>query len=116
MISEQIALSIPKTAARLGVSAATVRRMLIAGQLPELWIRGRRMVPTAALERSVEENTRGGSDLASAAMGIGTESQILNQAKKGQGETNDRLDALLAEMKQTNVLLAELLSALSGRT
>ena len=38
-------------------------------------------------------------------MGVQTETMILQQAKKGQGESNDRLDALLAEMKQTNVLL-----------
>ena len=61
MISEQLALSIPKTAARLGVSSWTVRRMLDAGQLPEIRIRGRRMVPTAGLERWVAENTRGGT-------------------------------------------------------
>ncbi|HEX6394020.1 MAG TPA: hypothetical protein VFZ97_11295 [Acidimicrobiales bacterium] len=49
-------------------------------------------------------------------MGIGTESQILNQAKKGQGETNDRLDALLAELKRTNDLLTQVHSALTVRS
>ena len=34
---------------------------------------------------------------------------ILNQSKKAQGEANDRLDALLAEVKRTNELLAQLL-------
>lgn len=29
-------------------------------------------------------------------MGLGTESAMLNQLKKGQGETNDRLDQILA--------------------
>ena len=41
-------------------------------------------------------------------MGIGTESAILTQAKKAQGETNDRLDALLAEQRRTNELLESL--------
>jgi hypothetical protein len=36
-------------------------------------------------------------------MGIGT--ALLTQAKKGQGETNDRLDALIAEQRRTNQLL-----------
>ncbi|MEW1639499.1 hypothetical protein AB0469_36265 [Streptomyces sp. NPDC093801] len=34
----------------------------------------------------------------------------LQQAKKSQGETNDRLDALLAEQQQTNALLTQLIS------
>jgi septum formation topological specificity factor MinE len=38
-------------------------------------------------------------------MGIGTESALLSQAKKAQGETNDRLDALIAEQRRTNQLL-----------
>jgi hypothetical protein len=37
------------------------------------------------------------------------ETQILNQSKKARGESNDRLDALLAEVKRTNELLAQLL-------
>jgi hypothetical protein len=41
-------------------------------------------------------------------MGIGTESAMLNQLKKAQGETNDRLDALLVELRRTNELLATL--------
>ncbi len=48
-------------------------------------------------------------------MGIGTESQILTQAKKGQGETNERLERLIAEQKRTNDLLSQLLTALTGR-
>jgi hypothetical protein len=38
-------------------------------------------------------------------MGIVKENEILSQAKKAQGETNTRLDALLAEQKRTNELL-----------
>lgn len=38
-------------------------------------------------------------------MGIGTESATLNQLKKAQGETNDRLDALVAQQRRTNELL-----------
>ncbi|MFE2850613.1 hypothetical protein ACFXJO_05695 [Streptomyces lavendulae] len=37
----------------------------------------------------------------------------LQQAKKGQGETNDRLDALIAEQRRTNELLAQLIGLLS---
>jgi len=43
-------------------------------------------------------------------MGIGTESGILNQAKKGQGETNDRLDQLIELQKVTNNLLSRILA------
>ena len=39
----------------------------------------------------------------------------LQQAKKAQGETNQRLDALLAEQQQTNALLSQLVQLLSGR-
>ena len=38
-------------------------------------------------------------------MGIGTESAMLNQLKKAQGETNDRLDQLVAAQQRTNRLL-----------
>lgn len=47
-------------------------------------------------------------------MGMLTENQILQQSKKGQGETNQRLDALLAEVRQTNVLLAQLVQVLGA--
>ncbi len=47
-------------------------------------------------------------------MGIMAESNILTQAKKGQGETNERLDALIAEQKKTNELLAQLVSVASN--
>jgi hypothetical protein len=46
-------------------------------------------------------------------MGMLTESNILQQAKKGQGETNERLALLLAEQKRTNELLAELIRVLA---
>jgi hypothetical protein len=42
--------------------------------------------------------------------GVEIQAQILNQSKKAQGESNDRLDALLAEVKRTNELLAQLLA------
>jgi hypothetical protein len=41
-------------------------------------------------------------------VGALTEGNILTQLKKGQGETNTRLDALIAEQRRTNQLLAEL--------
>jgi hypothetical protein len=47
-------------------------------------------------------------------MGIGTESAMLTQLKKAQGETNDRLDALLRETVRTNDLLSQVVSGLSG--
>jgi hypothetical protein len=48
-------------------------------------------------------------------MGMNTEQYILAQAKKGQGETNERLDALLTEQRRTNELLAQLLQAVSSK-
>lgn len=45
-------------------------------------------------------------------MGIGTDSAMLNQLKKAQGETNERLERLLAEQQRTNQLLASLIEAL----
>jgi hypothetical protein len=41
-------------------------------------------------------------------MGALTEGQIVTQLKKAQGETNERLDAILAEQRRTNQLLAQL--------
>lgn len=38
----------------------------------------------------------------------------LRQAKKAQGETNQRLDALLAEQQKTNALLAQLVQQLAS--
>ena len=45
-------------------------------------------------------------------MGALTEGQIVTQAKKGQGETNQRLDAILREQQRTNQLL-ELLAGVA---
>jgi len=45
-------------------------------------------------------------------MGIGTDSAMLVQLKKAQGETNERLERLLAEQQRTNQLLASLVEAL----
>jgi len=38
-------------------------------------------------------------------MGVGTESAMLNQLKKAQGETNEQLDRLIVEQQRTNQLL-----------
>jgi len=43
-------------------------------------------------------------------MGFAAESGILNQAKKGQGETNDRLEQLIELQKVTNNLLSRILA------
>lgn len=40
------------------------------------------------------------------------EAGTFNQLKKGQGETNDRLDALLVELKRTNELLGWVCNAI----
>ena len=40
-------------------------------------------------------------------MGFGTESAILNQLRKGQAETNDRLDLILAELRRIAAALQE---------
>jgi ribosomal protein L1 len=40
---------------------------------------------------------------------------LLQQEKKGQGETNARLDALLVEQQRTNELLSQLIGLLSAR-
>jgi len=42
-----------------------------------------------------------------------TETQVLTQLKKGQGEENQRLDALLAEQRRTNELLEQLVRVLT---
>jgi hypothetical protein len=41
-------------------------------------------------------------------VGAITETNMLTQLKRGQGETNVRLDALIAEQKRTNELLDRL--------
>lgn len=56
----------------------------------------------------------GGGQEARAAVGM-LDQAALQQAKKAQGETNQRLDALLAEQQRTNELLAALLQVLSGQ-
>jgi hypothetical protein len=38
------------------------------------------------------------------------QARVLNQSKKVQGDSDDRLDALLAEVKRTNELLIQLLA------
>lgn len=40
-------------------------------------------------------------------MGVQTELKIVTQAKKGQGETNERLDAILAELQKLTALLSQ---------
>lgn len=49
-------------------------------------------------------------------MGMGTELNILNQLKKAQGETNERLDAIHAEQQRTNRLLEQILAAVTKAT
>ena len=44
-------ISIRETAVVLNVSTDSVRRLLEGGQLPSIWIRGRRLVPIDAVER-----------------------------------------------------------------
>lgn len=46
-------------------------------------------------------------------MGTFGDGVLLQQAKKAQGETNDRLDALIAEQRRTNELLTQLLAVLA---
>jgi hypothetical protein len=48
----------------------------------------------------------------SESVGVGTESAIYNQLRKAQGETNDRLDALIAAQEVTNQLLKQLVALL----
>jgi hypothetical protein len=48
-------------------------------------------------------------------VGMVTEGQIRDQLKKGQGETNKRLEALLAEQQRTNALLAQLVQLLGAQ-
>jgi hypothetical protein len=48
-------------------------------------------------------------------MGLGTDSAMLVQMKKAQGETNDRLERLLAEQQRTNQLLASLIEAMQSK-
>ena len=48
-------------------------------------------------------------------MGIGTDSAMLVQLKKAQGETNERLERLLAEQQRTNQLLASLIEAVQSQ-
>lgn len=48
-------------------------------------------------------------------MGMMTESAILQQSKKAQGETNQRLDALIAEQQKTNALLGQIVQLLAAQ-
>jgi hypothetical protein len=48
-------------------------------------------------------------------MGMMSEAQIVNQLKNSQGETNQRLDTLIAELRSTNELLAQLTTAVAER-
>jgi hypothetical protein len=43
-------------------------------------------------------------------MGFQTETMMLTQLKKAQGETNDRLERLIGAQQETNRLLALLLA------
>ncbi len=49
-------------------------------------------------------------------MGMMTTAKVgeaVHQAKNGQGETNERLEALIREQQQTNALLQHVLAAVS---
>jgi hypothetical protein len=48
-------------------------------------------------------------------MGVGMDSAIVNQLKKAQGETNDRLDRLIAAQERTNQLLQWLAAAAAAQ-
>jgi hypothetical protein len=48
-------------------------------------------------------------------MGVVTETHIIGQLKKGQGETNERLDRLIVEQHRTNELLEWLGQILAAR-
>ncbi|MEE4546765.1 hypothetical protein V2S66_32975 [Streptomyces sp. V4-01] len=48
-------------------------------------------------------------------VGMVADNAILQQAKKAQGETNVRLDALLAEQQKTNALLGQLVQLLAAQ-
>jgi hypothetical protein len=43
------------------------------------------------------------------------ETAMFAQLKKGQGETNERLERLLAEQQRTNQLLASLIEAMQSK-
>ncbi len=43
------------------------------------------------------------------------ETAMFTQLKKGQGETNDRLDRLVAAQQKTNLLLEGLIEALKAK-
>ncbi len=52
-------------------------------------------------------------------MGMVTTTKVheaIRQAKKGQGETNDRMDALIYEQRRTNELLLALVQAAQVRS
>jgi len=51
------AYSIPDTAKMLAVSPRTIRRMVMDGQLGSVCLRGRRVIPAAAVERLLMGNT-----------------------------------------------------------
>lgn len=48
-------------------------------------------------------------------MGLGTDSAMLLQMKKAQGETNDRLDRLVVAQQRTNLLLEALIETSKAR-
>ena len=61
-----------------------------------------------------ERSAKNRPELASGGMGLGTESAMLNQLKKAQGETNERLERVLEAQQETNRLLTQLLAGLTS--
>jgi len=55
---DQLAYSTPDAANLLGVSIQTVYRMLAAGELRTIKIRGRRLVPASELQRIVSQKQK----------------------------------------------------------
>ena len=43
--------SVPTTAERLGVSRASIYRMIVAGEIKSVRLRGRRLIPGSEIER-----------------------------------------------------------------
>lgn len=57
-VSEDIAISVPKAAARLGVSDWLIRDMIQRGELPSTRVRRRLLVPIKDLNEWVAAHTR----------------------------------------------------------
>jgi excisionase family DNA binding protein len=56
-MDEPYALTIQQAARALAVSTRTIDRMIADGTLPSAKIRGRRLIPTAAVRCLIDDNT-----------------------------------------------------------